>query len=181
MNDVYPVSEDTLLLIDAIKSIRERVPRGVEVGSGSGVVAEALAEKVHELHVTDISPKAVAETAQRLKQAGFWSRSHVVCCSLLSPYRERVFDVMVSNPPYLPPEGLGDRSFEGGWPLISNLISEASRKLRRRGIFLMVLSSLTKPFEEAASLLTRQGFEVKWVERLKLFFEELRVLKAVLL
>jgi len=181
LNEVYPVSEDTLLLIDAVKSIEERLLRGVEVGSGSGAVAEALADRVYELHVTDISPKAVEETARRLKRAGVWNKSHVICCSLLSPYRERVFDIIVSNPPYLPSEDLGDKSFEGGWALISNLVSEASRKLKERGILLIVFSSLTKSFEEAASSLIREGFKVKWSKSLRLFFEELRILEAVLL
>jgi release factor glutamine methyltransferase len=74
----------------------------VDVGTGSGCIALALAKELphHEIHATDISEVALAlaqENAERLKLSHIQFRQ----CDLLSGVATGSYDLVVSNPPYV--------------------------------------------------------------------------------
>ncbi len=95
--------------VEAVLEIARRAPaaslRIVDVGTGSGCIAIALASELAqaEIHAIDISPEALnlaRENAQRLGFAGrisFWQGDLLLP---LAAAGER-FDVVVSNPPYV--------------------------------------------------------------------------------
>ncbi len=75
--------------------------RLVDVGTGSGCIALSVAAEGHDVAVAgiDCSPEALAvarENALRLGLVVEWLEG-----DLLAPVRGRLFDVVVSNPPYL--------------------------------------------------------------------------------
>ena len=180
MNDeIYQPSEDTLLLLKAVEELGKRFKRAVEIGSGSGLVSARLGELSDEIHSVDISLNAVKKTRDRLKRSGVWGRAHPLCGDLLTAYRSsKLFDLIVSNPPYLEPE-IGDRAIEGGWKLIDRLVEDASRRIERGGVLLLVVSSLTSNLESIFEKLRREGFSIEVVDKVKLFFEELSAVKCV--
>ncbi len=179
MTGVYKPSEDTLFLIDALKEIEERLGTAVEVGSGTGEVTKALSQLSEETHATDISFKAARITAEALKKTGVWNRCHVVCCDLLSAYRSaEIFDLIVSNPPYLEPENLGDSSIEGGWRFLIRLFEQAAERIRLGGRVLLVVSSQTRNLREVLRRARELGFSTIFARRTRLFFEELKILEA---
>ena len=80
-------------------------PRGVDVGTGSGCLALACAhEKKASLWVaTDVSPEALAVAAGNAESLGLARRVEFRRGSLLEPVAgDGPFDVIVSNPPYIP-------------------------------------------------------------------------------
>lgn len=179
MSEVYKPSEDTLFLIDTLRDIKERFQRAVEVGSGTGEVTKTLASLSEETHATDISFKAARITVESLKKAEVWNRCHVVCCDLLSAYRSiEAFDLIVSNPPYLEPEDMGDSSIEGGWRFLVRLFEQAAERVKIGGRVLLVVSSQTQNIREVLRRARELGFSAAFTRRTKLFFEELKILEA---
>jgi release factor glutamine methyltransferase len=77
-------------------------PRIVDVGAGSGAISVALAHKLPQAKITsiDISPAALAiagENARRNAVAVRFLRG-----DLLAPVAAESFEIVVSNPPYVP-------------------------------------------------------------------------------
>ncbi len=175
----YQPAEDTWLLLDYVKGLG-RWRRGVEVGSGTGVVSEELSHHLDESIAVDLDWSSTEATKKRLKESENWSRCHVVCSDGLSAFRDGVFDLVISNPPYLEPEGLGDRAIEGGGGFVWRLFQEASRRLRRGGVMIVVASSLTKSLGRILSDASKLGFKVSVAARKRLFFEELMLIHAEL-
>ena len=178
-DEVYEPSEDTLLLLRAVEGLGKRFKRAVEIGSGSGLISARLGELSEEVHAVDISLNAIRRTRDLLKRSGVWGRAHPLCGDLLTAYRSsKLFDLIVSNPPYLEPE-VGDRAVEGGWRLVDRLVEDASKRIERGGVLLIVVSSLTSNLESILEKLRREGFSIKVVDKAKLFFEELSAVKCV--
>src|SRR5690348_18368148 len=82
-------------------------PRIIDVGTGSGCIAIALASELPnaEIHAVDISSDALAVAKENAERLGFSNRINFARGDLLSEYidQEQQFDVVVSNPPYVGP------------------------------------------------------------------------------
>jgi release factor glutamine methyltransferase len=91
--------EKTLSLAEAFPN-----PRIVDVGTGSGAIAVALAHKLPAAQVTaiDISPQALAVARANAEQNFVAQRIRFLEGSLLAPVGGEIFDMIVSNPPYVP-------------------------------------------------------------------------------
>ncbi|MCS7125615.1 MAG: methyltransferase [Aigarchaeota archaeon] len=180
LDDLYRPSEDTFLLLDSIESLGGRgFKRALEIGSGTGIVTEALCRISREVYAVDISRNAVLETWRKLKSAGLENISHIIEGDLLSMFREApLFDLIVSNPPYLPLEGLGDKTVEGGIELIRKIIDASTSLITQRGIILLVASSLTSNLDELISYFNAKGLYSYIKMSRKLFFEEIVIIEA---
>ncbi|MEO5936716.1 MAG: peptide chain release factor N(5)-glutamine methyltransferase [Terriglobales bacterium] len=101
---LIPRPETEHLVEAAITKVRElkvAKPRIVDVGTGSGCIALALASELPEaeIHAVDISSEALLLAqinAERLGLAVEFGQS-----DLLSSFRDTKFDLIVSNPPYV--------------------------------------------------------------------------------
>lgn len=180
-DEVYQPSEDTFLLLDAIDLLGDRVfERSIDVGTGGGALAQALCRISTEVYAVDISRKATEEAWRRLKSSRCRASTHVIHGDLLSMFRRApIFDLVVSNPPYLPPEGLGDAAVEGGVEFIKRLIDAVPEMLKDGGTFLLLVSSLTSDLEDILSFLRARGMTPYIRLSRKIFFEELVVIESV--
>ncbi len=78
--------------------------RAVDLGTGSGCIACALAAERPDLDVVaiDVSPAAAAVARENAIALGLAARIRVVAADLLDGVRDLGADLIVSNPPYLP-------------------------------------------------------------------------------
>jgi len=171
-DEVYPPSEDTYLLRDAAVEEARSDDTALEVGTGSGVAADALKENAEEVVATDINPAAARAARERGVSA---VRTDLVAALDAS------FDLVVFNPPYLPstdetPEDAMSDALGGGETgreTAERFLDDAHRVLAPEGRVLLVASSLSgaEEFEE------RDDYAVERVVSERYFFEEIVVLR----
>lgn len=176
--DVYEPAEDTELLI---RVLREREPslrgaRALDVGTGTGAVARALAALGADVVATDVSPLATALARENLDAAP------VVRADLASAL-SGPFDVVAFNAPYLPSapeeriEGWIDRAFhggEGGVEVTERLVRDLPRVLSPVGRAYVVVSSRAD-LERLARVVAEVGQSFESVGSARFFFEEIAV------
>lgn len=153
---LIPRPETELLVATAIAWAQgHRAARAIDVGTGSGCIAIALA--VHcpslALTATDISPTALEVgrgNAHKLAVAG---RITFVECDLFPAEPPSPFDLIVSNPPYIPTEVMKRTAVYGkeptpaldggadGLAVISRLLAEAGGHLAPAGLLLVEIES----------------------------------------
>lgn len=108
---IYPPQQDSQLLIDAM--VRAGVVSGARVAdlcTGSGVVAlAAAAAGAAEVTAFDICPRAVQHARRSALAAGVNVRIHRG--SWVRAVEVAPFDVVVSNPPYVPQGPVDDGAF----------------------------------------------------------------------
>ncbi len=108
---------ETEILVDEVLQYIDALPKGpdgsepaaqvLEVGTGTGCIALSIAGERPDAQVvaTDIAPEAVALAKRNRDALGLTDRVRVVGCDLASGVPEasqHAFDVLVSNPPYIP-------------------------------------------------------------------------------
>lgn len=94
--------EEALSVLAEIPS--KNFPSVLELGTGSGAVAIALAKEVAHVFLvaTDLSWDALAVAKENAKRAGVWRSIQFLQGDLLGPFRSiKAFDLILSNPPYL--------------------------------------------------------------------------------
>ena len=79
-------------------------PRIVDVGTGSGAIAVALAHELPKARITaiDLSEPALAIARKNAERNGISARIRFLSGDLLVPVAGERFDFVVSNPPYVP-------------------------------------------------------------------------------
>ena len=172
--DVYPPSDDSILLIESLDVHKgERI---LEIGCGSGVVSIHCAKNGCIVTSGDINPLAVDFTKRNAEMNGV--DISVFETDVYSNIEGR-FDTIVFNLPYLPvdEEGLLAKAWSGGpdglGPL-PELLKGAPDHLLKNGRVVVVVSSL---MDGHALEETLSGYDVKDLGELKLFFERLNVLE----
>ena len=108
---LIPRPETEVLAQRAIQMCREAQPRVLQildVGTGSGCIAIAIGKYAANamLVASDLSPEAAAVAASNVERHGLAERVRVVQADLVCLLKELVppggFDLIVSNPPYIP-------------------------------------------------------------------------------
>jgi release factor glutamine methyltransferase len=177
-DQVYPVREDTCLLLKAALGEARPADRVLELGTGSGYIARNLVGKVALIVATDVNPHA----CRMASSAGLG----VVRADLTAGIRGQ-FDLVLFNPPYLPTRA-GERmddwlekaldGGESGRGVIARLPAELPRVLAPGGRVLVVLSKVTD-VAEVLALLRDAGFSAVVIREEWAGGEELVVVKAV--
>ena len=102
-NVLIPRPETELLVEQALaRCAASRCRRIVDVGTGSGCIAVALAHELPSAHIvaTDCSAAALAVAAHNVARHGLTGRIHLVRSNLLEAIAGPV-GLIVSNPPYV--------------------------------------------------------------------------------
>ncbi|WP_312908544.1 HemK2/MTQ2 family protein methyltransferase [Natronosalvus caseinilyticus] len=178
--DVYQPAEDSQLLADAACNRLETEDLVLEVGTGSGYVADRIATEVGARVVAaDVNPHAAANARKRGLEA--------VRADLVSPFQSGAFDAVAFNPPYLPtdPDHEWDdwmeRALSGGEDgraVIDPFFETVSRVLAPDGVVLLLVSSLTG-VDAVVERAGEEGFSAVAVADESFPFETLTVLELV--
>ncbi len=104
--DVLTPRPDTETLVEAALARlpdAERAYRVLDVGTGSGAIALALAHEKPRARITatDISPEALEVAGRNAEALGAADSVRFLRGDLFSPVQDELFDLIVSNPPYL--------------------------------------------------------------------------------
>ena len=172
--DVYPPSDDSILLIESLDV--KQGEKVLEVGCGSGIVSIHCALNGCAVTSGDINPKAV-ELTRRNFEANRLS-SDVVETDVYSAIEGR-FDTIVFNLPYLPvdEEGLLAKAWSGGpdglGPL-PKLLEGAPEHLNEGGRVVVVVSSL---MDGAALHELLDQYDYRVIGESRMFFEKLSVVE----
>jgi release factor glutamine methyltransferase len=133
----------------------EAPARVLDVGTGSGAVALALASERPRAWITatDVSPEALEVARANAGELGLAERVRFLAGSLFEPVAGEVFDLVVSNPPYvgeaerpgLAPELAHEPAgalFAGpeGLDLLEPLVRQAAPRLARGGALALELA-----------------------------------------
>jgi len=150
---VPPIAESSL---GRLASPPARNMRIIDVGSGSGCIALALAKELPEaeIHATDISPEALEIAEANAARHQMTSRIQFHDTDLLKSLPLSYFDFVVSNPPYVGESEVDTvqlevRKFEPrnavfagptGLEVIERLIPEARKTLKPGGWLVVEIS-----------------------------------------
>lgn len=95
--------------IDALRAVPSAEPIGVDLGTGSGAIALAMATEVPHarIHAAENSPEAFSWAKRNVEESGATNAS-VVFVDLADAFPELdgTVDVVISNPPYIPAEAI---------------------------------------------------------------------------
>lgn len=96
--------ENAIALAQRLRLTWAPYPRIVDVGTGSGAIAVALAHALPfaEITATDISLTALAVAKSNAARNGSADRVRFFDGDLLEPVVSEHFDIVISNPPYVP-------------------------------------------------------------------------------
>jgi release factor glutamine methyltransferase len=167
---LIPRPETEVVVERALEHIRGlEEPQVLDVGTGTGAIALAIADEVPHARVTamDVSPDALALARENLELTGINGRVRLVEHDLTSGLGEHDFDLVVSNPPYVEPDELPTlqpevRDWEPRVALIASGATEklalAAREALRPGGWL-VLETAAGTGDRVERLLSDFGFD----------------------
>ncbi len=159
---IYEPQEDSFLLQKYVRKYAKG--KVLDVGTGSGVQALTALEKTPDVLAVDVSDDAVKLARSRGVNARV---------SNLFSKVEGKFDLIIFNPPYLPPDNYDkDISTSGGIRIMDKFLSQAKKFLNKNGKIIIVFSSLTGDVD---SLLKKYDYRFTCLEKRNYFFEKLFV------
>jgi release factor glutamine methyltransferase len=167
---LIPRPETEIVVERALEHIRGLdEPSVLDVGTGTGAIALAIADELPQARVTavDVSPDALALARENLELTGVNGRVRLVEHDLTSGLGDGEFDLVVSNPPYVEPDELPTLQPEvRDWePRIALVASGATEQLSRgatealRPGGWLVLETAAGAGERVERLLSEVGFE----------------------
>ncbi len=166
---MYVPSDDTFLLAECMKQYRGRW--ALEIGVGSGVLLLLLEKNFANVVGSDIDLRALQHCRGR-------SGAMLACCDAASAFAGS-FDLIVSNPPYLPDDKVRDMTVHGGPAGIEttiHFIRSALPLLARGGRMVFVVSSLADS-SALDQLVGEQKMRKKVVREKRVFYETLSVVE----
>ena len=167
---LIPRPETEIVVERALEHIRDRgEPDVLDVGTGTGAIALAIADEHQGARVTaiDVSSDALALARENLDLTGINGRVRLVEHDLTSGLGDAQFDLVVSNPPYVEPEELETlqpevRDWEPHLALVAHgateAVAQAATEALRPGGWL-VLESAAGAAERIRDALERLGYD----------------------
>lgn len=186
---VYRAESDTAALIDVLRrGGHARGRRVLDVGTGSGAVALAAARAgAASVTAVDLSARSVAAARLNARLAGLVIDVHRG--DLFAPVADRRFDLVVSNPPYVPaatarlPRHSRARCWDGGIDgrtVLDRICAGAPGVLADGGRILLVHSALCGT-QATVDALRTAGFLPTVLARVRIPFGPVLLGRAALL
>jgi release factor glutamine methyltransferase len=145
------------------------------MGTGSGFIALELVSEsgVNDIVAVDIDPKAIAVAKKKAKKANVINKIEFIVSDLFEKLKNRKFDWILFNPPYLPSESsLDEISWAGGnegSEVTTRFLEQAFQHLNPKGRIILVFSSFTNLKFDSI----KESYDVTVLGKTHLFFETL--------
>lgn len=184
---MYEPAEDSFLLKEAIiefcknkKEINSKSSKlnfALDMGTGSGILAQELANHFEKVIAVDINE----ETIKQIKEENKLNKKIILIQSdLFENVPKQKFDLITFNPPYLPNEDGEEYEDEELTSGISGLnttiefLKQAKEFLNENGMILFIASSLAK-INVLESEMKKLNYEFKQIKKQHIFFEDIIV------
>jgi release factor glutamine methyltransferase len=175
---MYAPSDDTFLLADCIRQYNGRW--ALEIGVGSGLLLDILQKNFTYVAGSDIDLRALQHCKQ--KKAPSSANLLLLCCDAASAFGIGKFDLIISNPPYLPNDeenNIVDPTVHGGPTGIEatvHFINSALPLLTQDGKLLIVISSFANS-SALDKVVLENDMHKKIVKEKRLFYETLSIVE----
>lgn len=185
---------ETEILVDVAyqkinKQFAGRDLRILDLGTGSGNIAIALAHLLDRVEITtvDVSYEALSVARSNAKFHGVYDKINFVCCDMgkFLETTNQEFDVILSNPPYIARNEIQELPIdvqrephlaldggEEGLDFYKKIITSGLKRLNKDGFCLMEMGD--DQSEKIQTILEKEtsGFDIK-------FFEDYRGIKRI--
>ena len=172
----------TDLLLKILKSLKKDYLFGADIGVGVGSLSLPLVKMGWEIVGTDINKRCLRASWRNSKDNGIDALYHPIVCSSLSCIRDRVFDIIFTNPPFFPLVVKDDIDFNicSGEQLeiLNQFLSDIRRCINERESAYICISSLVNHLLE--KLFSIYGFKYKIVGKTTTLFDKILVYKLSL-
>lgn len=176
---MYEPAEDSFLLRDAItefcKSNSSSLKSALDIGTGSGILANKLAEHCEQVIAVEINEETIKQIKNKLNKKIILLKS-----DLFEAVPKQKFDLITFNPPYLPNEDgeeYEDEELTSGTSGLNTTIEflrQAKEYLNEKGTILFIASSLAK-INGLESKMKKLNYEFKQIKKQHIFFEDIIV------
>ena len=172
-NKTYVPSDDSLLLLNSIKNYKGE--SALEIGCGEGITLSCLRKRFKMIVGTDINLNAITKIKKEMKKK---DQNIVLLCCDAANGLDHKFDLIISNPPYLPDEKeikLNDITVNGGELGVEttiHFIYSSISLLKPNGKIIIIVSNLSN-LEFLYKYLRNLNLRKKILRSKKMFFETL--------
>ena len=169
---MYLSSDDTIFLANIVSGYHGIF--ALEIGTSSGAILRELSKNFRVVIGTDID-------FYSLKHVLMMSRNErVICCDAASALQNIKFDLIVSNPPYLPSTiNHVDKTVDGGPTGIEvsiHFLTSALDKLTGNGKILLLVSNLSDTCK-LDRFTAKNNLAMKKIAQKDLFYETLQIIE----
>jgi len=143
----------------------------LEIGTGSGIVSNFLSSKFKSVVATDIDFQSLIYCKTNTN-----SKIDLICCDTTTAINIK-FDLIVSNPPYLPDDSFNDIAIHGGKTGIEqtiHFVESGLTNLKHNGYIIIIVSSFSDTIK-LDNFIYEKKLQKKIINRKKLFYEILYV------
>jgi len=169
---LYLPSEDSIFLSNTVNQYHGQL--ALEIGTSSGIILKELSKNFRIVIGTDIDFDSLKYSQSVLKN------NRLICCDAASAIHNIKFDLIVTNPPYLPnnPNHV-DRTVDGGPTGIEvsiHILASVLDKLSEKGKILIVVSSISEK-KKLDNFISKKKLVMKQIAQKNLFYESLEILE----
>ena len=168
---LIPRPETELLIYKVVDFFKNKKINILDIGTGSGCILLSILKELKFSRGTgiDISAKAIQAAKVNSKKLNLFNRSRFKICDL-SKYTIGMYDLIISNPPYIPSKDIKNLSKEvinyepktaldgglDGLDLIKKVIYKSSHLLKRNGLLAIEIGF--NQYKRVSSILKRHKF-----------------------
>ncbi|MBI2208897.1 methyltransferase [Candidatus Woesearchaeota archaeon] len=175
---MYEPREDSTLLEKYVRQHAKGLVLDMGIGFGIQAITASHNNKVKSVIALDVQEEVIEHCKKNIvnKKIKFLVSDLFKIFEENKSLKNRKFDTITFNPPYLPEDiRLKDLTVEGGkkgYETIEKFLNQANNYLKADGIILIVFSSLTKK-DKVDEFIRKNLLDFELLETQKIFFEEL--------
>lgn len=169
---MYLPSDDSIFLSNVVNHYYGQL--ALEIGTSSGIILKELSKNFRIVIGTDIDFDSLKRAQSVLRN------DRLVCCDAASALHDIRFDLIVTNPPYLPnnPNHV-DKTVDGGPTGIEvsiHILTSALDKLARNGKILILVSNLSDK-KKLGTFVSENNLVMNQIAQKELFYEILEIIE----